>query len=48
MLIERNTVLQQLFGNGWVALCARDDAGKPWMRHTPHGWKAWNDQEEAK
>jgi uncharacterized protein YbcC (UPF0753/DUF2309 family) len=48
MLIERNTVLQELFGNGWVALCARGDADQPWKRHTPHGWKAWNEQEESK
>jgi len=48
MLIERNTVLQELFGNGWVALAARGSADEQWMRHTHHGWKAWNDQEEAK
>jgi uncharacterized protein YbcC (UPF0753/DUF2309 family) len=47
-IIERNTVLQELFGNGWVALAARGAAEEPWMRHTSHGWKAWNDEEATK
>jgi uncharacterized protein YbcC (UPF0753/DUF2309 family) len=47
-IIERNTVLQELFGNGWVALAARGSADEPWKRHTSHGWKAWNDEEATK
>jgi uncharacterized protein YbcC (UPF0753/DUF2309 family) len=47
-IIERNTVLQELFGNGWVALAARGAAEEPWMRHTHHGWKAWNKEEATK
>jgi uncharacterized protein YbcC (UPF0753/DUF2309 family) len=47
-IIDRNTVLQELFGNGWVALAARSQAGDTWMRHTTNGWEPWNDQEEAK
>jgi uncharacterized protein len=44
-IIDRNTVLQQLFGNGWVALAARSEAGDPWMRHTSDGWEPWTDPE---
>ena len=44
-IIERNTVLQELFGNGWVALAARSEAGEPWLRHTPRGWEPWTDPE---
>jgi uncharacterized protein YbcC (UPF0753/DUF2309 family) len=44
-IIDRNTVLQQLFGNGWVALAARSEAGEPWMRHTSDGWEPWTDPE---
>ena len=47
-IIGRNTVLQELFGNGWVALAARGAADEPWMRHTSHGWKTWNDEEATK
>jgi len=45
MLIDRNTVLQQLFGNGWVALAARSEAGDDWMRHTSDGWEPWTEPE---
>jgi uncharacterized protein YbcC (UPF0753/DUF2309 family) len=44
-IIDRNTVLQQLFGNGWVALAARSEDGEPWMRHTSDGWEPWTDPE---
>ena len=44
-IIERNTVLQELFGNEWVALAARSQAGDPWLRHTPRGWQPWTDPE---
>jgi len=47
-LIDRNTVLQELFGNEWVALAARSEAGDPWMRHTPRGWEPWTDPEVSK
>ena len=40
-IIERNTVLQQLFGNGWVALAAREHAENPWLRQTADGWEPW-------
>jgi uncharacterized protein YbcC (UPF0753/DUF2309 family) len=45
-IIDRNTVLQQLFGNEWVALAARSAPGDPWMRHTSDGWEPWTDPEE--
>lgn len=44
-IVERNTVLQHLFGNGWVALAAREHPSDPWLRHTPHGWQPWTTQE---
>jgi uncharacterized protein YbcC (UPF0753/DUF2309 family) len=44
-IIDRNTVLQQLFGNGWVALAARSEDGEPWMRHTSDGWEPWTNPE---
>jgi len=40
-LIARNTILQRLFGNGWVALAARERSEEPWLRHTDHGWQPW-------
>ena len=40
-LIARNTILQHLFGNEWVALAARERACDPWQRHTNHGWQPW-------
>lgn len=44
-IIDRNTVLQHLFGNGWVALAARSEAGDIWMRHTSDGWEPWTEKE---
>jgi len=40
-LIARNTILQHLFGNEWVALAAREHAEERWQRHTNHGWQPW-------
>ena len=42
-IVERNPILQKLFGNGWVALAARPEAGRPWQRWTRSGWRPWND-----
>jgi hypothetical protein len=39
-IVARNTVLQHLFGNGWVALAAREQPGDPWQRHTANGWRS--------
>jgi uncharacterized protein YbcC (UPF0753/DUF2309 family) len=46
-IVARNTVLQHLFGNGWVALAARERPGDPWQRHTADGWTPWAEAEEA-
>jgi uncharacterized protein YbcC (UPF0753/DUF2309 family) len=46
VLIERNTVLQHLFGNGWVALAARQAPNDPWQRHTSRGWQPWTTTKE--
>ncbi len=43
MIVERNPLLQQLFGNDWVALAAREDSGRPWQRWTRAGWKSWTE-----
>jgi len=44
MIVERNPILQQLFGNDWVALAARGDPGRPWQRWTRAGWRPWTDK----
>ena len=44
-IIDRNTVLQRLFGNEWVALAARSGAGEPWLAHTTRGWEPWLTEE---
>ncbi len=41
-IIGRNTVLQNLFHNDWVALAARDEAAAPWHRYTTGGWIRWS------
>ncbi len=41
MIVERNPVLQQLFGNDWVALVARESTEQPWQRWTRAGWRPW-------
>ena len=46
-IIERNPVLQQLFGNDWVGLAAREDAEKPWQRWTRSGWRPWDEMPTA-
>ena len=43
MIVERNPVLQQLFGNDWVALAARDNAEQPWQRWARAGWRPWTE-----
>ncbi len=40
-VVGRNRVLQRLFGNGWVALAARDSPDRPWSRWTGEGWTDW-------
>jgi len=40
-IVARNTVLQHLFDNEWVALAARENYGDPWRRRTPDGWRPW-------
>lgn len=44
-IIGDNTVLQHLFGNGWLALAGRNDFNQPWMRHTTDGWQPWDEPE---
>lgn len=41
MIVDRNPVLQHLFGNDWVALAARENPGQDWQRWTRNGWRGW-------
>ena len=45
MIVDRNPILQRLFGNDWVALAAREQPGQPWRRWTRTGWSLWNSSE---
>jgi len=45
MVVERNPILQRLFGNGWVSVAARGDAGQEWQRWTPLGWRSWTEMD---
>lgn len=40
-IVARNPILQRLFGNDWIAVAAREDAGSPWQRWTHGGWRPW-------
>ncbi len=42
MVIDRNPLLQHLFGNDWVCLTAREQAGDDWQRWTRGGWRRWD------
>lgn len=42
-IVERNPILQELFGNDWVALAAREKADRPWQRWTRAGWRNWTE-----
>jgi uncharacterized protein YbcC (UPF0753/DUF2309 family) len=46
MIVNRNPVLQQLFGNDWVAVAAREHPDEPWQRWTRAGWRPWIDSTE--
>ncbi len=39
-IIDRNPMLQNLIGNDWIALIARETHGEPWQQHTRSGWHA--------
>lgn len=40
-IVDRNPLLQRLFGNDWIAVAAREEAGSPWQRWTHGGWRPW-------
>lgn len=42
-IVERNPILQELFGNDWVALAARENPEQPWQRWTRAGWRPWEE-----
>ena len=41
MIVDRNPILQRLFGNDWIALAARATTDEPWQRWTRAGWRPW-------
>jgi uncharacterized protein YbcC (UPF0753/DUF2309 family) len=42
-VVNRNQILRELFGNGWVAVAARQDEQSPWMARTrAGGWTPWD------
>ena len=43
MIVERNPILQRLFGNGWVSVAARANPDQAWQRWTPLGWRSWTE-----
>ena len=43
MIIDRNPILQQLFGNDWITVAARENPDQPWQRWTRAGWRPWSD-----
>ncbi|GJO03277.1 UPF0753 protein YbcC [Mycobacterium marinum] len=42
MVVERNPILQHLFGNDWVCLAAREHPGQSWRRWTRGDWRRWD------
>jgi len=42
-IVGRNPILQQLFGNDWIALAARENPDQPWQCWTRAGWRPWTD-----
>lgn len=47
LVIQRNPLLQHLFGNDWVCLAAREHADHAWQRWTRGGWRTWDAVEPA-
>ncbi len=41
MIVDRNPILQRLFGNDWIACAARAKQDEPWQRWTRAGWRPW-------
>nr|MDP9166861.1 DUF2309 domain-containing protein [Actinomycetota bacterium] len=41
-IVDRNSILQNLFGNDWVSVAAREEPGRPWQRWTTGGWRSWS------
>ncbi|VEG56679.1 Uncharacterized protein conserved in bacteria [Mycolicibacterium aurum] len=42
-VVGRNPILQQLFGNDWVTVAAREHPAHPWQRWTRAGWQLWTE-----
>ena len=46
-IVERNPILQKLFGNDWISVVARAAPDQPWQRWTLSGWRPWTDTPNA-
>lgn len=46
-IVDRNPILQHLFGNDWIALAARENPEEPWRRWTRNGWRPWSQSDCA-
>jgi len=44
-VFDRNPILQQLFGNDWVSVAAREHPRAPWQRWTLGGWRTWSESD---
>jgi hypothetical protein len=42
-VVNRNPILQKLFGNDWIVVAARESTGENWQRWTRTGWRSWNE-----
>ena len=47
-IIERNQVLQELFGGKWITLAGRSNGDEPWSIRSPGGtWATWRPADES-
>ena len=42
-VVNRNPILQKLFGNDWIVVAARESTGENWQRWTRTGWRSWSE-----
>ena len=42
-VVDRNPILQKLFGNDWVGVAARESTEDDWQRWTRGGWRSWDE-----
>jgi len=42
-VVNRNPILQKLFGNDWIGVAAREGSDDNWQRWTRGGWRSWDE-----